>query len=93
MPCQVVTKVVKYAVIEKFLRNFDCCSQFICGKRCLSERIIRKRILLFFVHPDSLALGSHNRNFAVAVGSFDNCCHLAENTLFLQRFHQFSFVR
>ena len=82
---------IKYRIVKEFFRDLDRCSKLICRKRCLSERIIRKRILLFLVHPDSLALGSHNRNLAVTVGSFDNGCHLAENALFLQRFHQFSF--
>ena len=88
-----VGRQIKYRIVKEFFGDLDRCSKLICGKRCLSERIIRKRILLFLVHPDSLALGSHNRNLAVAVGSFNDRCHLAENTLFFKCFHQFSFVR
>ena len=86
-----VGRQVKYTVVQQFLRNLDCCSQLICGKRCLTECIIGERILLLLVHPDCFALGSHNRNLAVAVGSLDNRCHLTEDTFFLQCFHQFSF--
>ena len=60
-----VTFNVEYAIIEKFIGNFNKGTKFICTERSLTESFVAFGKELFLIKPICRAVRSYDRDFSV----------------------------